>query len=1312
MINMGKKRCSKNSKLTVLILAGIILGIVWVLLVYAAPSFIVEQTISRLSEDQSPLFLYNFSSNVTNGTSNEIWTFSIEYVNSSMYPTKANISYYTWINLNSSTGLLTINATNDNQTGAFNLSIKVVDQTTQGSIRLFYFIVNATNDAPVFTSINSSYNFTQGQNSIVYVNASDEEMHYPLYFNASFLNCSLAPWSTRTNCTLFMFLNVTNTSSMINLNASRNDVGFYYIANISVTDNGANYTCISGFCETNYNRNRTTYYASLVNFTVFAALDINVSDCQNKIFQQNQSGTCIINITTRDIQDNYNVSSSGFLRNYAATVANSSWFYYFNQSTSVNYSTSIMINTTPQVTEVGNWTINFTLWDINFSQSLMIPINVYVNKTINFAPIISPISNQTTSINSSISIPVNVYDDDMLIPDKNMIAGGYNETLNFSAGIFNQSNLNQNLTINGFYNLSVRITNMPVLGSNLTTALILFTPNMTSYGNFTINLSATDRRGISDSRLFNISILNNRPPNWTDVNTNIILHEHIAAYFNFSMNVTSPDGNQINFSYSSDTSFPSFSIGASTGVVSFTPLDTDVGQHLVTITAKDPYYSVLRTFNFTVYNVNETPYIERPIQQSDVINAIVDSNSNINTVEDDPIMVNLWIQDSDLAIPSGQKIFYDERVNINLLIQGANTTLFNFVRDNSFPTPGNNRSKFYASFTPRKADIGSYNITITAVDNSGLSSSIGFNLTVSEIAHVPVIMNLTNITTAVDRSIYYMINATDVEDGNSGTPGNTNFLFRYNFLNGSDFINNNQSIFNTTTGELNITFNSLQGGSYRINISVNDSTNRIDSKTFWIYVYDFPSLISPPSSFKFNFFENVSYNITFKVNHSMANNLTYLILIKNQTLNNASNTVLYNRSFYGNSSNLTINFNPDFMNETYSTKNLTLIAYPSDNLLENATDMNLTVDFELNINHTDYPLTFFSNIGGSKAIISGGSPQTIILSDFFSDIDASDSFYNQPVRFGYNLISSSGSPITVEIVNWLNGTIPTMTFSSASDASSTYTVTGYEYNQSNSSQIIRNVTSNSFGINLSFSTVLVPVPQSGGGGGGGGGTPIILKIITPGIVSAYQKQKVSVPITLANNGKTSLHGIKISSIGFKDGKADQVVQTSLDRDSFDSLDIGKKEQFTLTFMINSNKTGNYEILLNASSDRPAYSDWAKIYVNLQRINDSDIKKYILFTEEFIVQNPNCLELKEEVDQAKSYFEDGDYLNARLKAEEVVNACKDHVSQVSLPRPESPLKKGFNNYYFFAACIVAFLLGLVYYYMRRRRIREASLKFYS
>ena len=132
--------------------------------VESIPFFHTSGTTSYINEDQSPVFEYNLSSNVTKNSSDaddNATTFSIRGINSTFYLDNTSAAFYSWITLNSSNGMLRFNATQDNHTGRYNISILVENAASLGESRLFFFIANATNDEPNFTSIQNQYNLTQ-----------------------------------------------------------------------------------------------------------------------------------------------------------------------------------------------------------------------------------------------------------------------------------------------------------------------------------------------------------------------------------------------------------------------------------------------------------------------------------------------------------------------------------------------------------------------------------------------------------------------------------------------------------------------------------------------------------------------------------------------------------------------------------------------------------------------------------------------------------------------------------------------------------------------------------------------------------------------------------------------------------------------------------------------------------------------------------------------------------------------------------------------------------------------------------------------
>jgi len=1205
------------------------------------------------------LCTYNFSANVSEDDLNDVLTYTNESTNTTL----------TYFTLNSSTGILEINITNTTDTGLKEIRLRATDNNNQEDSAILEVNISDVNDAPQFNTF-QNWSFNSSELFEKTVNITDEENNIPFVLNITFESCSVAQWSTR-NCSNSTGKELFNsseyifngTSGVLNISFTpeRNDVGSYII-NFTVTD---------------LNNNITPYNASTTQQVNFTVLNINSAPYFRYVCDNERNTTedtvfwCWVNAS--DIDETNNIT---FTANYT-------WFAFngtgnnsvsVNANSSTNFNASLLVNFTPSDSEVGNWSVNISITDTGSPQKINSTIFWFYIDNANDSVSLNAISDITAYTSNNYTIYVNASDDDLLIPDESV----YNEILTFTSN-------NSNVSVSG----------SEISGTNKTQATISFNPNEIgpSGANYSVNITVNDSNRFSTaSRVFIISVVGNNPPVWnTSTETNHSLTEGINFYMNLSENVTDADGNNLNFSYSNDTAFPSFSIGETTGIIDFTPTDEDVGQHTITINASDGIAQDSLTFNFTVYNVNDFPNIQNPLPS--VTNATIDSSSNINATEDNYTTILLWVHDDDIKIPSNQKNFYNETFTINLTIQGPNSNLFNFTKTGSFPTSSfPNRTEYESIFTPGKTDVGSYNITINITDFSNSSDTIVFNLTVFEIDHNPVLMTLENQTSKVNASFYYAINATDAEDGSSNISGsNTNLTFSHALLSGNDIFNS--TTFNSTTGVFNITFNSSQGGSYHINITVNDTSGMEDSGEFWIFVYDAPNITLPLQNFQFSLTENQTSNLTFSANHSVGDNLTYMFYIDGVLRNSLS--------YHGNNTNLTWQFTPNFTDETLtgSFNNLTLtVLNPSDS------DLNITQNWNMTINHTNYPLEFSATISDK----SGGSPLQITLSDHFTDIDASDTLNNQTIGFTYNLVngSESGGAITVSIINWTNSTpIPTINFSASSSGSANYSITAYEFNLSNSSQILNNVSSNNFSVSLTVSTATVTVPTSGGGGSVVT-KPISLKIIVPDPVSAKKKDHLILPIKIENAGKVDLKEIILASIVAKDSVLRNDIIASFDDSFISILRPGESVNRTLIVDINTEELGFYEVTINGTVKNPKYSDWAKLYINVEEAEN--VEERILFTEEFIIGNPECTELKELVDEARDYLSRGDSGTANEKLDEALEACRRAIEQ----QPSLRIKKKLEEYifnYIGLASVVIFVLGFLYYSYRRRKLRRESFE---
>ncbi len=1304
----------------VLLVFSLIIFIILTKLVLAVAPTWVGSNVNYTTTEESTYY-HNLSANIT-GFNNDV-TFAIDTTQTSIFWTNASgrnavsqSAILPWISItNSATGNLTINATYDNQTGFFEIPIQAKNTTdNEASTTIFEFQINATNDAPVFTSVNSPFNLTQSLNFLNFLNGTDEESQYPLNFTVSFVsNCTHASWSGRTdgqNCSLFgLGFNLTsfsNLSALMNFTPATNDVGTYW-ANISVNDFGANYNCPHSFCQNStYKVNKTTYYSSIAVFNILSTIDINVTNCQNKVFQENQSGTCNVTIRTKGNADSLNISTYASLRNYAAGqngVVNTSWFYPNSTTTSGNFTKVINITVTPQKTEIGNWTINFTAIDTTNNENGTAQIYVLVNRTLNDVPDLLSISNVQTSINLETTISMSVYDDDLLVPDKNSSFGGFNETTNLTRTILNKSNLSQQLPLSNF---SIAILQMPVAGTNQTTAEIRFTANSSDIGNYTINVTAKDNENALDFVLFNLTIINNTAPQWnSSLNTTIFGTEGTNIFLNLSKNVTDAEGDVITFSYTNDTLFPSLNI-TTAGIVNFTPVDGDVGTHIVNITASDGYLTNSTSFNFTIYNINDNPLI-KPLDATNTSpsgSGAITNASTINVTEDNYTTLTLWIEDDDLRIPSVQKGYYNESFTLNVTIMGSNSSLFSFTRDSSWwPQPESapaapNRTKYDATFTPRKASAGNYTITINVTDLSNASYLFTFYMNISGIEHSPNLSLLSNQTSAVNRSFYYDINATDTENGNDTSGTNTNFTFSYLFLNdGNNVSFLNSTNFNSTTGIINITFNSTQDGRYHINITVNDSTNRTSTRDFWVFVYGLPTVVSPSSGFVFNLTENTTSMLNFTVNNSVLDNLTYLFYTDfvncpySSTSNcNYTSSVLRNSTnYYGNGTSYNLSFASNFSDETYGLlKNLTLVVYPNSSSLTNASSLNTTTIFKLNITHANYPISFSGHIG-DQGPVSHDNNITIDLTSYFSDLDYSDRYYNQSPSWSVYINTSS---ITSSVSSsWVLS------------LSSSVAVLGLVNLTANDSATT-NASSNSFLVRF-----VDPTSSSSSSSSGGGSVevPVSMKILLPDPVSAYQQDRIELPITLYNDGQKALNEITLNATIIKNGTVAQGINLSLSQNYFPVLNVGEKKNLTLTANINTSEVGLYEITINADVKNPKYHDWGKLYLTIKK--GVDVKEKIVFTEEFIASNPECVELKELVNEAKKLSSEGNTELAIKKADEALDACKNAISQAQKPKIKQLLENKIYRYLAFAT-VAAFLFGIGYYSYKRIKLKKRQGSF--
>jgi hypothetical protein len=527
------------------------------------------------------------------------------------------------------------------------------------------------------------------------------------------------------------------------------------------------------------------------------------------------------------------------------------------------------------------------------------------------------------------------------------------------------------------------------------------------------------------------------------------------------------------------------------------------------------------------------------------------------------------------------------------------------------------------------------------------------------------------------------INASDIEDGSDGSNGSLVFRIQ-NLTAGGNFLT-----ITSSTGIINFTTNSSLAGLWQFKVIVNDTDGQEDSEYFNLTIYDYPIVLFPNSTQTFNLVENVTFVFNFTANHTIRDNLNYTLIINGIVKNSTTGP--------GNATDFLWGFTPNFTMETTCSGAVNLTLNISNSRLSNATSWLVT------INHTNYPLNFISNIPDQ----SGGTPLTLTLSNYFLDLDASDTCVNQTVIFSYTQIndSATGGVISVALSNWTgDGVSPTATFSVQSAGSANFSLSASEYDLSTPSLILNNATSNNFSVSLVVSEA-TSTPQVGGGGGGGSSKTklLSLKILVPEPVSAKQKDKLIIPLGLENDGEVDLKKITLSASIAKDGVIRNDLIASFDQSSFEKLPAGARENVTMIVDIDTDSVGLFEVTINATVEDPVYSDWTKFYIEIEE--DRSVLERILFTEEWLASNPECAEIKDLIEDAKRLYYEGKEEEAAAKTQEALDACSNTINQPPKPKISKILSSNIFIGYTAIASLLAFVIGFIYYTYKKISLKR-------
>lgn len=1199
---------------------------------------------------ENSLVTFDFSENVIDPDLNDFAIYSIVGINSTNHSFE-NVSDYYWINIGESTGLLSINATHDNETAnRFDIAVFVRDSDNAGESDVFYFTIYRVNDPPYFVDLT---NLTAGENEETIYNftAEDEENNIPFTFNVSFVECKrpfMSPvLDTGNNCTLNVW-NWTYGNNWLYFNFTPNgtEIGSY-ILNLTVTDSGQEVEP--------YNASSWT----LINLTV---IEVNDPPLLTYVCDQERNATenflfsCYINATDEDELFNLTFSSnySWFLDNVVVP---------FNITTN-DYAIAT-VNFTPTKLNVGNWSINVTVTDtgnlshndIKFDSRI---IDFFIIN-INDSCYLNDIPDQDAYLGGLFELVISAEDDDLLIPDKSV----FNEEI-----IFSYENVSGGLNLD--------INKLPVEGgTNQSNATISFLPTAFDIGNHTIRINISDISGHTDFKEFIIEVHGNAPAEW---NTSAIpdyfegKHDELLEV-NLSEYAYDNDSDSIYFEhYLSGDQFPSFSLNNITGIISFTPGKIDVGNHSVNISVTDGK----GIFAYHVFNFNITYETESPLIQE---------IPDFNISEGSLFILYINATDRDLEIP-------DSIFNESLMFSHNSTIDFNITVAEISGSIARGLINFIPELEEHELEQGFsiHVINVTVTDTLGNFDWTVFTLNISKVNQPPYFLeNISNQIVTVGEEFFLEILADDREQGNN-SQGNLWFTSNMTAINNS---------MNHTYGIINVTFGNEHTGFHVVEITVSDGINETSMNFNLTVLYE-------------NKNPEISIISFFPSNRSVAENYTLKIYVEVNDFNfgppNEDKVTVFwfiDDVLRHTNENITEediliwDYVPGFDEETTGEPDKVLKIVANDSF----GGTNQTTS-SIQVTHTNAPPILLRNILNQR----GNSGLQLDLHDYFYDEDHVDPRYNQTIHFeiiqyayvkDWQIINESNYSASSAISTSLNTETYVLTFSSSSHVTSLFKITAIDSLDSS-----MRVSSNVFEVEIIPSESPAQTISSGGGGGASRTQYISINFITPGPLKMYQNDTLISYIILKNDGDIALQDISLELNG------SEHLNYELNETYISKLDKGEKRNLTLTIS-SFNRKGDEEIIITGIVERPSFSDSAKIHITVLDRDIDTIAEKLAFIEQLIADNPVCLELDETVRLAKEAYLIGDYENALFYADMAIKACRLEISSVILQgRREIPLFKPYlpQEFTFLLLGLLVFLVMI--YYIRRvifKRKNEGKFK---
>jgi hypothetical protein len=224
----------------------------------------------------------------------------------------------------------------------------------------------------------------------------------------------------------------------------------------------------------------------------------------------------------------------------------------------------------------------------------------------------------------------------------------------------------------------------------------------------------------------------------------------------------------------------------------------------------------------------------------------------------------------------------------------------------------------------------------------------------------------------------------------------------------------------------------------------------------------------------------------------------------------------------------------------------------------------------------------------------------------------------------------------------------------------------------------------------------------------GGGMTIqhyTLKVVSPGDVTLPEEGIIQVPISMQNPGDVVLQGIHLNASVTFNNFLNREISISLAETDIAQLAPGESKNITVTINANTRKQGIYRVVIYATVDTPKFSDWGEFYIEFKKTNESEADNAVTAVEKIVSDNPECAELREQINQAKTFLDQRDYTKAVAKVQEIKAACEDAIYKKSVYKTITKgIGEGAINYAIIATA-AALALGILFYLYKRYKFRS-------